>query len=1073
MMKNVLRLSFISFFLFFGKAVYDFNLFADYFQSQNTTDILALIFGYAGIAGFVMVFLFNILQRAFQFGIAVIYTYILLVGCIFSSFYILHQGLSNDYLNYVISCNISVNLIIILAIRGLLIRTGNGDIKKIEKASNFASGMGLLMAGIVVMILLRYFNNLLEFPYYHYISAGIVLMSIFFMVIFFRKEKNAKAILDSLQEIKVKQNIFRLLTNRYFISILLLAAVATMIMVLAYSHFIRVSIIKYNTSGQLKNLFAISVIIFAIMSSIYEFFFKEKAYYSFGVRIHLILMPIVIIVLSIITLLNTFYLKITTGNEFFFFIPIIASLYLIFSHFAFVNLFYPVLNSLYMPLKSQNQNDFYIKSTYFGFFIGIGSTYYITIKLLPRYTYINESGYVLINIALVVLFILISRLLVYRNYKMALHKRLDLEENAEIVQKSFVQESMQRIKEYAGIKIIRLVNLLFLINPVKTKKFLSELTLSEDTFTQRAGLISSIKLYLLEIYNDIFKISKTKYFPSSPNRDKIEQLLKRFDEVKTKMQKPYYIPQLSISKKDIERVYGAILAVYAPAEQQGDILNRLVKDTKLPVAKNAIISAAGVNDTATIKSVIERLGIAELSNAAYSALLEMDGNVVEILEDAFYQTGQNEKVQVKIVRLLGDIASEQAVEYLLRKLNYTNQNIISAALEALSKCNISLPEKKAMIIKHELNEVCKYIVWNTSLLIDLEKHFASDILLDAIKIELRYNYKSLFNLLSLLLNPGSVELIRNNLWSNNYEKVSFALELASVIIKDEMKPMILPLIRPMSNEERLKKMQTVFTTEKMAIEDILYDIIQRDYKWINPWTKACAIMEIEKRGKAEDLPILLANMVNPDPMLAELSALSVYKIDKDAYFTNKSIFDNQFTNIVSKAAIQAIETCDNKEKLAMPTLKFEIIKYLQGVDEFSSIPGEILKYLTDDVTPLTYKAGEKIEEIDNLDISYYHYIIYSGKVNLYINDVFVKCFEKNTLLSAIDLLIDYDAEIKLVAVTDVSIYKIDPSEFADNLSFYDEIPFSIIENTKEKHIAIYEQIIKNEREFLKRELVYS
>ncbi|MBI9052293.1 MAG: hypothetical protein JEY96_00655 [Bacteroidales bacterium] len=1073
MKTNQSKIFISTFFLLLGKVIFDLNLYADFFEIHNSMQEIALAFGYASMSGLITILIFNYLQRSFRFGIATLYTYLVILGLlVYSYLSFLNIGIPVN-LFYIVGISISSNLLLILTIRGLLVRIGNGEIKKLEKASNVASNLGILSASFLLIIFLHYYKiGISNFQNIHYLAIGSILLSAIFMFVVFRKNKNANDILDSIQEIKVKQNIFKLLTRKYFTTILVITALAAFAMVIVYSLFVEINISRNHTSFQLLNLFSITAVIFSITSALYELFFKEKAYYSFGVKIHLIIMPIVVLVFCVMLSINTFYLKITEGNEFYFFIPIAASLFVVFSHFSFVNLFYPVINSLYLPLETKNQNDFYIKSTFLGFLLGIGASSLVGKYFITRFNFNNESGYIIMIAIVAAILLLINRFIVYNNYKTALHKRLDIEEKTEITKKSFVYNTMQKIKEFSGIKIVRIVNLLYLINPVESKKFFGQLTSSEDVFTQRAGLINAIKLYLLEIHEEMLKISKTKHFPSSPNRDKIEQLLFKFEELKTKMQKTYYIPQLSISKKDIERVYGGILANYAPKEQQAEILARLVRDPKLPVAKNAIISSSGINNSETIKSVIEKLGIAELSNAAYSALLNIDNESIDILEDTFYQTGQSEKVQIKIVRLMGDIASEKAVEYLLKKLNYTNQNIISAALEALSKCNIQLPEKKAMIIKHELEEVCKYIVWNTALFIDLDKYFASEILLDAIKVEIEYNYKSLFNLLALLYNPGSVELIRKNLWSNNYEKVSFALELASVIIKDEMKPMVLPLIRPMSNEERLKRMQTIFTTEKMQYEDILYDIIQRDYKWINPWTKACAIMEISTINKEDNLSILLANMVNPDPMLAELSALSVFSIEKDAYFKNKEIFDKEYTNIVSKTAIQAIENSKEKNKIGMPTLKFEIIKYLKGIEEFSIIPGEILKYLTDTVTPLQFEAGEEIENIDNLDISNYHYIIYAGKVNLFINDVFVKCFEKDTLLSTLDLLIDYDAIIKLVADTDVQIYKIDPSEFADNLSFYDEIPFSIIENTSQQKIAIYEDIMKNEREYIKTQVEY-
>jgi hypothetical protein len=1068
MKQDLLRISVASFLLFFGKALFDIKIFADFFQLYHSTGNLAIFFGNAGMFGLVMILIFNHLQRAFHYGISITYTYILLFASLAFSFYYYTFSGYTEHLAFLASFNIPLNLTIMLAMRGLLVRTEENEMKKNEKGSNLGSNIGILLAGTVSVLLFHYFENYANTATIHLVSLLAIISSIIVITTLFKNNKKVNAILDNLQAIRTSQNIFKLLFTRYFTTILITTAIAAFIMVSVSSLYIKINLVKYTTSSQLINLFSISVIIFTAMSIFFEIFFKEKTFYSLGIKINLLLLPLVVLVFCVILALTSFYFEITPGSEFFFFIPMIATLYLIFTHFSFFNIFYPVINTLYLPLNNQNQNDYYIKSSFLGFFIGIGFASLAIYRFIPKLNLANNGEYIVFNIILIVFLMLVNRLLVYPNYKKALHKRLDIEERTSMSQHSFINNIINRIKDFSGIRIVRIINLLYLINPVKSKKILNSLIVSDEPVTQRAGLVSSNKLYLLETYEKMKEISQTKYFASSPNRDKIEQLMSRFEEVQSKMQKTNYIKQLSISKKDIERVYGGMLALYAPKKHQAEILNRLVKDPELPVAKSAIISSAGIKDPDTIKAIIERLEIAELSNAAYASLLSIDQEHIQILEDTFYQTGQSEKVQIKIVRLLGDIATTKAVEYLLKKLNYPNQNIISAALKALSKCNITLPDKKAMIIKHELDEVCKYLIWNTSLHIDLKQQKASKLLLEAMDVEIEYNYKTMFDLLALLYNPGSIELIRKNLHSHDYEKVNFALELASVVLKDEMKPMILPLIRPLSKEERIKRMQTFFTTEKMDISDILYDIIQREFKWINPWTKACAIMDVSRLNQKEDVSILLANMVNPDPMLSELSALSVFSIDKKTYFENKEILGNDFKNIIGETAIKAIEASNEQEEDHMPVLKFEIIRYLQKIEEFSDIPGEILKYLTDGVYPLNFSEGEQIEKIDNLDIYNYHYIIYSGKVNLFINNNWVKSFEKDTLLSSVDLLIDYEAEIKLIADSDVALYKINPSEFADNLNLYDEIPFSIVENTQVKKMAAYEKALKNEKIFKKK-----
>jgi signal-transduction protein with cAMP-binding, CBS, and nucleotidyltransferase domain len=202
-------------------------------------------------------------------------------------------------------------------------------------------------------------------------------------------------------------------------------------------------------------------------------------------------------------------------------------------------------------------------------------------------------------------------------------------------------------------------------------------------------------------------------------------------------------------------------------------------------------------------------------------------------------------------------------------------------------------------------------------------------------------------------------------------------------------------------------------------------------------------------------------------MIAELSAMSAFQINKETYYENKAILGQNFKAVVSDKALETIEQGEENNKDKMPILKFEIIKYLQKVDEFSDIPGEILKYLTDHITPLHFQTNEEIEKIDNLDISNYHYIIYSGTISLFINDRFVKTFKENTLISTLDLLIDYNATITLIANSDTKLYKIHPSEFTDNLNIYDEIPISIVKNTAASKTKPYNEVLKHDRLFKK------
>lgn len=1075
MKLSPLKLYLLVFFLMLGKSAFDLLAFTQIFSTkQLNTDIVEII-GCTGIISLVMVSIFNYLQRAFVFTIAISFAYLGIFGAIIGYIFLSSRVGLQQYMPLFFSASMATNFLILLLIRGIQIRIGEVRTKQIEKYSNIAGHIALSIGGgffILLLSITKDYNHIyLSTKSVSYFSISTILISLLLFLSLQKRDKRIPRILDNLQEVKANQRLYKLLTSRYFISILITTSLATTLLALCYGLFITTNVSYYANSVMLLKLLAISAVAYALLSIAYESFLKEKAYYSLSIKTHLILMPAFILAFGVIYLFNTFHFKITTGNDFFFLIPIIASIFLLVSHYSFINLFLPVVNNLFLPINGGEQSNFYTKSCFWGFSLGlilmaVSSQYFI-----PKFKLINYSGYAVMAIVVAMLVILINRYLIYPNYKTALQNKLQKEAETRTISSSFITTTINKIATFSSHKTIRLINLIHIINPIETKKAIYNIASSDDTHIQRAGLVSAIRLYLMEIYDTMHALSCSKYFPSSPNRDKIELLMARIEGVTTKMKKSYYVQQLSISKFQNERVHGAILAKYVPEEERVGILKRLVNDSSLPVAKNAIVSASSYTDKELIRSIIGKLGVNELSNASYACINCAADQATDLLEEAFYKTGQTEKVQLKIVRLLGDMGNKKAVEYLLKKLSYPNQNIISASLEALSKTNFTLPDEKAVTIKHELEEVCRYIVWNTSLILDLEKHKGSNELIEAMEVEIQYNYKSLFDLLSLLLNPGSIELIRKNIWDSDYQKVAFALELASLIIASETKPMILPLLRPMSKSERVKKMQEIFVTERMSHRDALYDIIQRDYKWINPWTKTCAIMELGGLRQHEDLSILLGNMINPDPMIAELAALSVLRIDKQEYMRNKEIFADSFINIVGAKSVTAIEQWLLNEKQSIPLLKFEIIKYLKQVDEFKLIPGEVLKHITGIITPLHFSKEQHIKTITNLDITNFYYIIVSGKVLLQINGNAVCQFGENVFLSSLDLLIDYDVEISLFAETDTMLYEIAPSEFEDFLCFYDEIPKSIINSTNTAQADVFKQVLRNDRRYQQKEKI--
>ena len=1064
MKSTQLKLLLFSFLLLLGKSIFDIHYFSVLFNTYNSNSDLVLLLSQSSIIGLTAIIIYNFLQRSLLYRITILYNYFILIFSI-GLFFLKNTLPYNKEIEFLLAgLIIASNFVIILSQKGIISRLHGSKDKLFEKHTNVGSSLGLIVGGLILLYLKDFIGNFFGPNAIIYIACVSILFSSIFIARLFQTNRQLNYLQDNLQVIKVNHQFYKLVFRKYFFAILILMTLAVSAISSSYAFFIKTNIIRYHSTNEFANLLSIVILVYSIISIAYEFFFKDRLTYTLNMKVNLQLLPIILLIFSLVFILNSWFFKINSEHEFFFFVSIFAVLFIIFTQFVFINIFYPAINRLYLPLDSEYSNDFFIKSSFYGIFIGIGFGALLNSIILSNFKISEEVNYIVATVIITFTILPIIRFGVYSNYRKALHNRLNIESQTEFSQESFIKRIMSNPNRFKGPEWIRVINLVQLINPIKAKIILKQLTLSDDTVTQRIGIIGAIKYYLLSIYEDVLKISKTKYYPSSPNRDKIDELIQKFTEVEKKMLKHNYISQLSISKKANERLHSSLIIEHASYEDQKKIIKRLINDTSSLVTKSAIIAAENINNKPIIKSTIEKLGDNKTANAAFSTLVETEDKYLDLLEESFNSTGQKEIVQIRIIQILGRIATEKSVDVLIKKLNHTNQNIVSEALTSLSNCNIELPENKKYTVLQELEETCKFIVWNTQYLIDLKQFNASKEIIKALKAELTDNYGRMYNLLSLLYNPGSIELIRKNLNSNKVDKITFALELATVILKDELKPMIIPMLRPLNHEQRIQKLNTKFITESLDFEQILYDIIQRDTKWVNAWTKACAIVELQQIKDNTHSEILLSNILNPDALIAELSAATLKKVNKTIYKQNIKVLKDTLIKIIGEKSFEYINKQTHKER-DLPIIKYEIINYFQSLDEFKNIPGEILKEITYKINAIKLEPNEVLYRSNHYEMQPFFYIVYNGELELKLNGTRADKYSKNSFINSLDYFIDYKAEIEIKSITQTVLYEIETYDFITKLNNFDIIPSSIIDQYLTERIQKNHQLLMNERNF--------
>lgn len=1059
-MNKQLRIFFPIFFFILSKVVLDIPLITYFLVNYDSNNFFYLL-GYASFAGLIIAYIYNKIQQYYPFVYSVSFIVLFLLSQSLSYFVFPEFYEENTALIAIIYF-VPGNIILFLLLKGLSTRLSDENVFATESILNYSKHSAFLFGSVFILIAaLKY--NVLSINLYQKINLGLTLFSSLLLIKLVSKSGND--IIENPQVIRVQNKITKLLNNRFFLILFVNAVVLSMVFAFSGKTFAEEATSRYFTPNGVIRLIGFLMLFVSFLGFGYEIFFRKKIMLYVGIKNSLLFFPVVMILLSLIVLLNISVIEFKPDSDNYFIFLILLMFLLGLGLFTFEQITLPTTYSFYLPIKTEIRNNFYSRSSVYGMLAGITISGWI-FTIISKNNY-NEA-YLLpgITVFLSGLLILLNSLPVFKRYKHELQNYLDVQSRKIIINKGLFRDIINNNPgQFNGTQFVRYVNLMYLSNPVLSRELINFAIHSENNFIQRVGIIKGEKLYMLEALEHLESVKKSKYFKSSPNRDKIESAITRFIEAKQRMDSSKYIHQLSISKNSTERVLGAKLSFYISPDEKEIILPRLFKDTHISVILSGIISGSKIKNKTIIKEIAEKLDNPALANAAYSSLLSCGDIILPILEEAFYETGQTEKVQLRIIQLYGENANENATNYLLKKLNISNQSITTAVLSALSKCTLTLSEEKTTMLKHELQELCKILIWNLSFSHELKKSNCQTVLLKSIHFEIEGNYNRIFNLLSLLYDAKSIKLIQNNLFSKDFEKVNFALELASVLLKDELKLLILPLLQPMPEDEKVKAMQDQIPTEKLPKPEILSSLIQRESKWINQWTKACAIAELIDDYYKDAMPLLLANIINPDIMIGELAVEALFKIDQDEYFKNKNIFSDKFTDLYSAEFLKRIENPKSKGNQDYPLLKYQIIKYLQEIQEFSQISGEVLKKLTDLIIPLSIKKGETIEEISNVDIHNYFYVLYSGSVTLLINNKHTKTYNESTLISTIDLLPDEMSTVKLICDKDSVLYQISSHGFTELLTFYDIIPESIIKKTDNKINPEFEDYVKRKTTF--------
>ncbi len=796
--------------------------------------------------------------------------------------------------------------------------------------------------------------------------VSIALFFGFYLILTFKYLLKARSFAQERKLYK-KIGVQDFVQNRYILYMALFVVVSMLALNFVDYSFLSVTTLRFQ-DDQLANFisyFELAVVVFGFL---FQSFASDRIVEEYGMRVAMLVNPILIALFSVAAISLGYVFGYAPSDEYFFlfFVAIATSK-------LFISSLRDALDNqtfkLYLlPIESNIRIDVQTKIegmvTAFASLLAGG-----LIILINRFEALGFIYIIVFTIPIVIAWYFIANRM-HANYRKTLHKTLlkNKEELRTAYQKEYTLRSVleKNVVSTTTNKVIYSLKLMEKLEPVLFENTIIRLANSNDRELQA---FSKSKLKSLGIDEDLNRTEFTELAHRALAESEDSDLLSIA---------PEKLMQLGKSGKQSDRLLAAKLLRKLTSTKTIFILLELMRDIDPKVRIEAIVTARKIKSKETWPLLIETLGSTTFGHYAAAALIESGESVLSSLENAFHKSGQQDRIMLRIVQIIGRIGGKYALQLLWRKADYPDKRIVKQILYSLRYINYQADGRQKREVISLLEAEMAKTIWNLAAVHELpdEPHFK--FLRKALVEEVLENYDQITILLSLLYDPQSIQMIRDNIDSRVPDNIAFALELMDVFIDPELKPKLFPLFDDLSTQEKLKRLQVFYPRENYTPIQMINYLLNRDFNETNRWTKACAIHAAAFMPEFRISKGLIAQVFNKDRLLQETAAWVIYKKDRSAYdaiakrlpaknkqFIESSLEENELLNGLADGFF----------------LNIEMIMFIKHLPVFNNIHGYMVSDLAERITPIDLAVGDTLP-IDNSEVNAPIFIIAYGEVSL-------------------------------------------------------------------------------------------
>jgi len=542
------------------------------------------------------------------------------------------------------------------------------------------------------------------------------------------------------------------------------------------------------------------------------------------------------------------------------------------------------------------------------------------------------------------------------------------------------------------LKVINAMKLSAQIEPLAYEKSLQRMLANPQPIIQNYVLKCIEEESLLRLLPDL---KRTK--PSSHESEKLlKQIIDKFEERIKVLSSGIDLEKLVSSRDVKKRVLAAeIIGARGDVTYTSALVN-LTREFEPDVKIAAVKAMSRMCNADHSYILIEFLSSPRYHAYAFEALIEIGNPALEYLERLFLDPNTDDNLLSRAIRIYGKIGTERAIDLLLNKLENQSKIVTDATIAALHEANFQASSLNVHKILNIIVRTINVLGWNYLIYTSFSYDQKYTNLKTAFAEEIKLNYDLLYDLLSLAYNARTIQEIRELIDWGSGEDISHAIEMIDHFVYEDIKPVLFPVLEDISAKEKVKRLQYYFPIESMTNEEMISQILTRNYNYLSIFPRICAMELAMEMPGFEVSDELISNMFHPNKLLREVAAIIVYRKDE-------TLFENAFNRLEPDIQLELKKTISDIEQ-GNKLLLIEKYNILKNTDKLSGLDEGTLIKLAQTFQEIRFESNQYIDLKNNVD-DYSLFIILSGRI-LFDNGNEMNCTESTYELYYSNLLVN-------------------------------------------------------------------